>query len=453
MLWLMAFVLPTFFAPTVQAQSERFEIAGIIKALNDKDDNYLMQRKADSARIGDLPYMADQAILKAVLEKYGAIQSYQLTGIDSLHGFYKLNVAVVYESGRTGKPAFVFNKNGKWVHLDILRTRKEIDPVKAQQQSLSKVAFPDTVYTKFVLNGGLIYIPARLGDVDGYFMLDSGAPMVIFNKTYVPDSKLDATHYTTMQGIGGGFGNSGMAKMPLRLSDIRIDSLEAPVAEMQDYEALLPMKVFGLLGYEFFKNYALVLNYQNEELVLIKRGKEGAELTGAGKGRSDVKSTGKGNSALVSTGKENSILTIASRKYTPLVEIPLTLQRHIAIVSLSFEGKPIPFGLDCGANANLFKTTLLPAIAAHFDPEKEEVSVSGMGHQTGKANIGYIMNAYAGNQKLDDMYTAFSDQKIGAGNGEDALKIEGLLGTPFLNLYVTEIDYINQKVILYKPIP
>lgn len=48
------------------------------------------------------------------------------------------------------------------------------------------------------------------------------------------------------------------------------------------------------------------------------------------------------------------------------------------------------------------------------------------------------------------MYTAISDQKIGAGSGDDALKIEGLLGTPFLNLHATEIDYINHKVIFYK---
>lgn len=409
-----------FFAGKVHAQSDRFDIAGIIKALNDKDDTYLMQRKADSARIGDLSYMADQALLKAVLEKYGAIKSYQIIRIDSLHAYYKVSVATVYESGRTGKPAFVFDKNGKWVQLDILRTKKEIDPVQVQQQSLSGVAFPDTVYTKFVLNSGLIYIPARLGDVDGYFMLDSGAPMVIFNKTYVPDSKLDASHYTNMQGISGGFGNSGMAKMPLRLSNIKIDSLEAQVAEMEDYKGLLPMKVFGLLGYEFFRNYSLVLNYQTQELLFIKRGLKTANLVMAGK------------------------------KYAPIGEISFTLQRHIAIISLSFDGKQIPFGLDCGANANLFKSSLLPGIAAHFDGEKEEVSVRGMGNQNGKANIGYIINAYAGKVKLDDMYTAFSDQKIGAGSGDDALKIEGLLGTPFLNLHVTEIDYINHKVIFYK---
>lgn len=408
------------FSGKVHAQTDRFDIAGIIKALNDKDDTYLLQRKADSARIGDLSYMADQALLKAVLEKYGAIKSYQVTGIDSLHSYYKVSVETVYESGRKGKPAFIFDKNGKWVNLVILRSKKEIDPVQAQQQSLSGAASPDTVYTKFVLNNGLIYIPARLGDVDGYFMLDSGAPMVIFNKTYVPDSKLDASHYTTMQGIGGGFGNSGMAKLPLRLSSIKIDSLEAPVAEMEDYKELLPMKVFGLLGYEFFKNYSLVLNYQNQELLLIKRGPKAENLV------------------------------IAGKRYMPIAEIPLTLQRHIAIIPLSFDGKQIPFGLDCGANANLFKSSLLPGIATHFDAEKEEVSVTGMGSQNGKANIGYIINAYAGKVKLDNMYTAFSDQKIGAGSGVDALKIEGLLGTPFLNLHVTEIDYINRKVIFYK---
>lgn len=417
------FTIAVFSYANSFAQSDRFDIKPIIKALNEKDDVYLLSVKADAASIGDLPYPADQSLLKAILKNYAPIVSYTIKGIDSGQNQYRVNLEVVYQTGRTGKPGFVFNKDGKWVNLDIIRRKKEVDIAALQQQSFSNANFPDTLYTHFVLDNGLIYIPVQMGDSTGYLMLDSGAPLVILNKACLPADKIEATSYDAMQGIGGSMGNNGTAKTPLKIGNLMIDPLTAPVADMAKYSDQQHLKVFGLLGYELFKNYALILNYQTQELLLIKRQK----------------------------GQQPpSVLAMGKHTYTLSEQVPFTLQRHIAIVSLTFDGKQLPFGLDCGANGNLFKTSLYPQLQSHFETEGDEINVAGMGDAKGKGRVGYIMHATIGKEKLDDMYTVFSDQKIGMGNGNDALQIEGLLGTPFLNLHVTEIDYINQRVILYK---
>jgi len=42
-----------------------------------------------------------------------------------------------------------------------------------------------------------------------------------------------------------------------------------------------------------------------------------------------------------------------------------------------------------------------------------------------------------------------TNQDIGAGKGDDALPIKGLLGTPFLNQYQTTLNFVKGEISFY----
>lgn len=69
---------------------------------------------------------------------------------------------------------------------------------------------------------------------------------------------------------------------------------------------------------------------------------------------------------------------------------------------------------------------------------------------TSKGNrIAYLMQGKLDGFPLQDMYTVITDQSIGGGTGHDALPIDGLLGTPFLNQYKMTLNFKKNTISFY----
>ena len=165
---------------------------------------------------------------------------------------------------------------------------------------------------------------------------------------------------------------------------------------------------FGLLGYEWMKDYVVTFDYKNQVLTLEKSPKLGK----------------------------------------PLLSVPFSQERHIPIITLTIQQKNYPLGIDCGANANV----IYQPYASVVSPLLQEVmteKVNGAEGSEQQSITGYLPEANIGSLVFKDMFMAMTENKINV-DASKQLPIQGLLGTPFLQLYKTVIDFPQKTIAFYQ---
>lgn len=393
----------------------------IVAAMNKKDAAALLGMMADSATIGNLPKMNNQAAVPDILNKFSTISSFQVIDRHKLaNGDEQIQLEVTYQDGKPGKPSFLFNRAGKIINLGIVKGRMKGNPEKALADALGSAEQPVTMVVPFKLVNGLVYLESTFNGTKGYFQFDSGAPVVILRKKFVPAEQIRADVSVDFAGIGGQMQQVvWSAGNRIQIGGIALQGLEAPVAEMEDMQLEDGSPIFGLLGIGILKNYQFTLDYGRQELLLEKLDDRG------------------------------DLLSKAVDKGPLLAQYPLRLKRHIPIVDITLGGKAYPMGIDCGANANVLKKTLETELKSYIDFEEGEVDIKGVNGISQGNRIAFLTHAKVGELDLQDMYTVITDQAIGGGTGPDALPIEGLLGTPFLNQYKMTVNFPKNMISFY----
>ena len=393
----------------------------IIALMNQKNAPALLALMADSASIGNLPKMNNKVAIPEILAKFSTIKAFQIVHQNKLpNGDELIQVEVTYQDGKPGKPNFLFNKDGQITNLGIIKGRVKADPEKALADAVVRAQRPDTLSVPFKLINGLIYIESTLNGAKGCFQFDSGAPVVILRKNFVKADQIRPDVSVDFFGVGGQMGNvSWSASNSLTIGNIVLDNFEAPVSGMADMALEDGTPVFGLLGIGIFKDYQFTLDYARQLLLLERVDAKGELLTGE------------------------------IPKGECMGHFPLRMKRHIPIVDIAFGTKSYPMGIDCGANANVLKKSLEPELKSYIDYEEGEVDINGVNGTSKGNSIAYMMQGKLGGLPLEDMYTVITDQSLGGGTGSDALPIEGLLGTPFLNQFKMTLNFNKKTLSLY----
>ncbi|WP_426792273.1 aspartyl protease family protein [Sphingobacterium sp. WOUb80] len=393
----------------------------IIEAMNIKDAPAVLAMMADSATIGNLPRMNNAAAVPEILAKFSSIKTFRVVNQEMLvNGDEQIQLEVTYQDGKAGKPSFLFNRAGKIVNLGIIKGRMKGNPEKALADALANSKRPETLVIPFKLVNGLVYIESTLNGAKGYFQFDSGAPVVILRNKFVPGEQIRADVSVDFAGIGGQMRDVVWSTgNQLQMGGIVIHDLEAPVSEMDDMQLEDGSPIFGLLGIGLLKDYQFTLDYGRQELLLEKLDPQG------------------------------ELLAEAIDKGPLLAQYPLRLKRHIPIVDIAVGNKVYPMGIDCGANANVLKKSLETELKSYIDYEEGEVDIKGVNGTSQGNRIAYVLGGKVGKLALQDMYTVITSQAIGGGTGNEALPIDGLLGTPFLNQYKITLNFNKNTISFY----
>lgn len=407
----------------ILAQSKKeSKIDTVIAALNAKDASRLLEMMTANATIGDLDPGANAVYLPAILKNFTKINTFSIVSDNTLaDGNRYVKLKVTYEDNRSGSPSLTFTPQGQLLNLGIIRTRKKADTELALKDALTGVVRPDSVTIPFRLENGLIYVPAKLNGTSGYFLFDSGCPVVLLNKRFTDRLKDVRGVSFDFMGMGGKMEDLVWSKENhLEWAGTNMLKLDAPASEMENRELPDGAPYFGLLGYGMFCDYQLTFDYPRQVLLLEK-----------------VDSLGK-------------LKTSPMRKGTLLGKAPMEMSRHIPVVTLDIKGKAYKMGLDCGANANVLQAQLRSQLGNSFDVEEEGVSINGVGASDERSTSGFVVGASLEGVKLDDMFTVLTSQPIGAGTGSQSLGVVGLLGTPFLNLHRTTLNFAERTISFYK---
>ena len=403
-----------------QQQSQRGKVASIIKELNEKNSLAILKMMADTCRIGNLPSVDNSVVVPQIIASYNEITEYDIVSETTDGNNTRVALSVTFDDGKQGKPSLTFNADHKLVNLGIISGRMTAQPELSLEDAMAVTLKPDSIKVPFKYVSGLIYVQAKLNGKVGYFMFDSGSPVVILRKKYVSDEHIKEDIKVDFFGMGGAMDDvTWSTGNTLELGGLKISSLVAPVSYMDDMEMGEEMPIFGLIGQGIYNDYQVTFDYERLEL-LFERIDESGNIAG-----------------------------MSYPKGKALSSVPLTVKRHIPIVNLTIGNKNYAMGIDCGANANVLKTGSAKEIDEFIEYEKDEASMIGVGGTSTGNEIGFVMKSYIGSVPLQDMFTVFTDQQIGAGSGKDALPIVGLLGTPFLNQYKVTINIKKGELTIY----
>ncbi len=113
--------------------------------------------------------------------------------------------------------------------------------------------------------------------MDGYFILDTGAPYLILNKTYFRDSKIKG------EWMAGGVGGAQSAAFATQISELNVQDLlwtdvDADVISLSHIENKLGAKILGLLGNALFDKYEMEINLKEQVMILYTLDKKGNRI-------------------------------------------------------------------------------------------------------------------------------------------------------------------------------
>ncbi len=413
----LLFVCIAFFNGLTIAQQSPCATKAEILCNGFKNADYSMIKPLldSKVKIGDLPTGMNDAVVPQILAQMPKPDSYKIAGEEQEGNSTRIQ-AVFVISGEEQKRSFVFNKDCVVTELDILGNAK----VKAMEMPVSQGPenMPAKMTVPFTLKHKEIFVKAKLNGTEGDFLLDSGAPLLILNSAHLPKGA-GKQMGAIAAGVGGAAGDMSMVHMDsLNWYGLEIKNSDALANDFSHLEKQLKHKFLGLIGYEVFKDYEITFDYAHQVITLVK---------------TDDNGNCPGN---------------MQPNGTAICTAPFEQIMHIPVISVNISGKDYRMGIDCGAAGNLFYEKYIPTLEGNYKAKKKE-KLAGAGKKVTKVPTGIIMMSSIGKTEFKNMRTAFSDNELSELNNGYGLKLDGLLGYPFLKQYKTSINYKKKEMRFY----
>ena len=185
--------------------------------------------------------------------------------------------------------------------------------------------------------------------------------------------------------------------------------------DISHLEEELEAEIHGLIGYELFKDYDLLFDYEQKVLTLIEPDKAESFLS----------------------------QTSANKRF----DIPFEQGGHIPILSAVVENDTLSLGLDCGAESNLLSSSIFDALKPQLDDITQDALI-GIGSEKNMVQKGSIKNMSIGGVDFKSTRTVFSD--ISHLNEGYQLQLDGLIGYEILSRQKTLLSYARKMLTFLK---
>ncbi|MFN3529679.1 MAG: retroviral-like aspartic protease family protein [Bacteroidia bacterium] len=272
---------------------------------------------------------------------------------------------------------------------------------------------PDDAYTiPFTMAGRLILIEARIDTLHGNFILDTGAPHLVLNKSWF--RKYGRTAYVTAGGITGGISEVMTAVIDdLLMQGIQYKYIEADVIELSHIESSRGVAILGLLGLNLFSNFELMIDYDQQLIRLYKLDRKGNRLQ-------------------------------PTPEHLQLAyELPLQIANNTLLIDGKLNGVNMRYCIDTGAELNVLHNRL-PKKAMEDVKITSRTMLSG----TSASKIEVLRGTASGMQfgKYHCMPQPVLITHLGHMSRAFDLRIDGMLGYDFLSISPVSINF-NRKTL------
>ncbi len=282
----------------------------------------------------------------------------------------------------------------------------------------SKAAMPAVTTVPFELADRIIVVQAEINGVAGNYLVDSGAPAIMLNKTRFSSDNLETFEldHQLPSGAGGEIRNVRAARgLELKWGAIGMQGLSGLVADLSHLEKNLGgIPVMGLIGYNVLERFQVHFDYAAQEISLF--------------------SLDDANKPLLDTGRGEPELTL-----------PFDMMGHIPVLTVRIAGLDLKMGLDSGAAGALLFTKWQEPLRGQYEfIERSELTGGDTNVQMG--DVVRIDSMQLENLNYPDMTFRFNDL---AAHGDHEIPIDGLLGYEFLQTQPVAINFRARQLLLW----
>lgn len=267
--------------------------------------------------------------------------------------------------------------------------------------------------------GNLILVKARVDSTEGNFILDTGCPHLVLNRTYFRDYPTESVEEERRGAGAGDFITSQTMIAHFLIGGNNYFRLPADLANLGNIETSKGVKILGLIGMQLLIGYEMIIDHEKNFIYLHRIGRK------------------------ESSSYHHQMLDDTSSYHV----IPFSIIDNCIIVETTLAGKKIKLAIDSGAETNLLDSRL---------PDKvfENVAITGRTTMVGvgssrvevlRGNLKILM---IGKQAIESLPVIITNLEKTCFDRTDC--INGVLGFDFLSLKKIGFNFVTNKMYIWK---
>lgn len=271
--------------------------------------------------------------------------------------------------------------------------------------------------------GNLLLMEATIDSISGDFIIDTGAPYLILNRTYF---RKYADHRTVeAAGLNHSTVQAEKAVVPrISAGELFYENVSADITGLGQLEDKCNMRILGLLGANLFSSFLMRLDVNANQMILYKLDEKGDPLA----------------------GKTMDSLDFRRSARAADVQLRFKWCDNKIMVPVSVAGKEMNWILDTGAETNVVDAMSGKRILREFNIVRR-VSMTGTTGARQDVLVGYFNSLTVGNSKFPMQQTILTGmQEL---NEACSMFIDGILGYSFFSKGVMSIHFMHRDFSLY----
>ncbi len=377
---------------------------------------YLASDFECSGQKGDVASLVLNAIFGKLEQSNDSIAEYKK--VSERHGGNTLTLVYSFTYSKLGErtTTFVFNDENKIKSLELLKaTVKQADKGFKFEKPQAKVITVPITLTK----NNMIVTQAAINGEKHNFIIDSGCSILYLNSKYFRgNDDEEGARMSSSEDVNGKIsgGQDVITVDSFDFNGIRGNGIKVMASDLSHLEK--GTDVYGLIGYDVYKDYDLMFDYKKKTLTLID--------------------------------PDYTETFLKERKYE-YDEVPFEMSktmRHIPLIKAQIDTVSLTLGIDCGAGNNLLDSKRWDEFESMLRRVKT-TKLKGISNDEGsEVHVGKLKSLKIGGKTFRHTQTVFNN--ISHFNRNKDEKIDGLIGYEILSKQKTILSYKNKKLIFIK---
>jgi predicted aspartyl protease len=270
----------------------------------------------------------------------------------------------------------------------------------------------DSITIPLIRAGRIFLIEAMVDGEKGYLVFDTGASGVVLNKTYFRNHVIFDNQ--SSNGITGSVGKVDRVSVDnLEITGLKYKNVVADMTNLGHIENKRGVKVLGLFGFSMIKDFEVVFNPDQNQLMLFRVDKKGERLG-------------------TSSDKFNSDFTSS-----------FELKNNIILMNAQINGKSLLFCFDTGAETNVIDSYAPKSVLSSITITRRS-TLRGAGSTASEVLFGVLSNFQFGPKKFTDMETIITNlDQLSEAYGR---RIDGMLGYSFISKGLICINFVKKEI-------
>lgn len=377
---------------------------------------YLASDFECSGQKGDVASLVLNAIFGKLEQSNDSIAEY--IKVSERHGGNTLTLVYSFTYSKLGErtTTFVFNDENKIKSLELLKaTVKQADKGFKFEKPQAKVITVPITLTK----NNMIVTQAAINGEKHNFIIDSGCSILYLNSKYFRgNDDEEGARMSSSEDVNGKIsgGQDVITAGSFDFNGIRANGIKVMASDLSHLEK--GTDVYGLIGYDVYKDYDLMFDYKKKTLTLID--------------------------------PDYTETFLKERKYE-YDEVPFEMSktmRHIPLIKAQIDTVSLTLGIDCGAGNNLLDSKRWDEFESMLRRVKT-TTLKGISNDEGsEVHVGKLKSLKIGGKTFRHTQTVFNN--ISHFNRNKDERIDGLIGYEVLSKQKTILSYKNTKLIFIK---